>query len=123
MTTWYQICVNTNELSVGLSINFSYQLEKGNICISPNVRLAGDVKEARIESKILAQQYLDRCLPIFKKRYGDNVELSIMECQTSCTNKRTIKRIQDDSTLIKARLKQNIMVSNKKPLLANHNTL
>lgn len=119
MLKWYQIRVDVDELSTGLTFNFHYQLDKGNICISPNVRLAGDVKEARIESKALAQQYLERCLPIFKKRYGDNVELFIMECQTSSLNKRTLKRIQDNSTLIKARLEQNMMASNKKPILTN----
>jgi seryl-tRNA(Sec) selenium transferase len=119
MINWYQICVDSGELSTGLTINFHYQIEKENICISPNVRLAGHVKEARIESISLAQQYLDRCLPIFQRRYGNKVELSIMECRTSCSNKRTIKRIQDDSTLIKARLEQNIMASNKKPILTN----
>jgi ribosomal protein S17E len=119
VTTWYQICVNINELSDGLTINFSYQLEKGNICISPNVRLAGDVKEARIKSKILAQKYLDKCLPIFQKRYGNNVKLSIMECQTNCSSKRTINRVQKDSAIIEARLEQNIMAPNQKPILSD----
>jgi hypothetical protein len=117
MIKWYQIRVDLDELSEGLNFNFSYQIEKGNICISPNVRLAGDVKEARIESKKLAQQYLERCLPIFKKRYGNNVKLSIMECQTNCSSNRTIIRIQNDSALIRARLNQNIMASNRKPIL------
>ena len=116
MIKWYQICVDFEALSTGLTINFSYQLEKSNVCISPNVRLAGDTKEARIETKKLALQYLERCLPIFERRYG-KVELSIMECSTSSTSKRTINRIKSDSTLIKARLEQNIMASNKKPLL------
>jgi hypothetical protein len=119
MTKWYQIAVSAKELSAGLSFSFSYQLEKGNICISPNVRLAGDVKEARIENKILAQQYLERCLPIFQKRYGNSVELRIIECSTSSLCNRTLKRIQRDSDLIKARLEQNIMISNKKPALEN----
>ena len=119
MIKWYQICVDAGELSTGLTINFHYQLEKGNICISPNVRLAGHVKEARIESTSLAQQYLDRCLPIFQKRYGNNVKLSIMECQGSSLDKITVKRIQNDSALIKARLEQNIMASNKKPILSD----
>jgi hypothetical protein len=117
MTEWYQICVHADDLSDGLTLNFSYQLEKGNICISPNVRLAGDVKEARIESKPLAQKYLDRCLPIFQKRYGNNVELSIMLCQTSCSSNRTLKRIKKDSAIIEARLEQNIMAPNQKPIL------
>lgn len=117
MITWYQINVEFNKLSAGLISNFHYQLEKGNVCISPNVRLAGDVKEARIESEALAQQYLERCLPIFQKRYGNDVVLSIMKCQTSCTRERTLKRIQNDSDLIKARLEQNIMASNRKPIL------
>jgi hypothetical protein len=117
MTKWYQICVDIGEPSAGLAFNFSYQLEKGNIFISPNVRLAGDVKEARIDSKSLALQYLERCLPIFKKRYGNNVNLQIMECQTSDLNKKTLKRIQNDSALIRARLEQNIMASNRKPIL------
>jgi hypothetical protein len=119
MTEWYQICVDAKDLSAGLTNNFSYQLEKENIFISPNVRLAGDVKEARIENKTLAQQYLDRCLPIFQKRYGNNVELSIMLCQTSCSSNRTLKRIQKDSAIIEARLEQNIMAPNKKPILTN----
>lgn len=117
MTTWYQIRVGVNKLSDGLAFNFNYQAEKRSICISPNVRLAGDVKEARIESEALALQYLERCLPIFQKRYGNDVALSIMKCQTSCTRERTLKRIQNDSTLIKARLEQNIMASNRKPVL------
>jgi hypothetical protein len=119
MTKWYQIAVSTKELSAGLIVNFHYQLEKEKICISPNVKLAGDVKEARIENKILAQRYLERCLPIFQKRYGNSVELSIIECQTTSLCDRTIKRIQRDSILIKARLEQNIMSPNKKPILDN----
>jgi hypothetical protein len=119
MTTWYQIRVVPTKLSVGLAFNFHYQIEKGHIFISPNVRLAGDVKEARIKSKALAQRYLDRCMPIFQKRYGNNVELSIMEVQTNCSSDRTLKRIHKDSALIEARLEQNIMVSNKKPILSD----
>lgn len=117
MIKWYQICVDVDKLSSGLTVNFNYQLEKGNIFISPNVRLAGDVKEARIENIHLAQQYLDRCLPIFQKRYGISVKLSIMECQSSCSNKRTLTRINSDSAIIKARLEQDIMTPNKKPTL------
>lgn len=119
MTTWYQISFEVNELSGGLAVALHYQFEKDYIYISPNVRLAGHAKEARIESKNLALQYLERCLPIFQKRYGDSVKLTIIECQTSPYCEKTIKRIHSDSLMIKARLAQNIMAPNKKPILDN----
>tara|TARA_R110000737_G_scaffold353249_1_gene403556 strand:+ start:2587 stop:2946 length:360 start_codon:yes stop_codon:yes gene_type:complete len=119
MAKWYQICFEVDELSGGLAFDFHYQFEKDNIYISPHVKLAGHAKVAQLESKPLAQRYLERCLPIFQKRYGDSVELTIIECQSSPYCKKTLTRIQSDSLLVKARLTQNIMVPNKKPILDN----
>ncbi len=73
-----------------------------SVSISPNLRLSTS-KEARLESKGLAEKFLETCLPIFKNRYGKDIHVFISEVFFS-PQKRFFDRIAKDSELVKARL-------------------
>ena len=118
MFKWYQIIVDDVELSSGQTSTLFYQLAKYELYLSPHVRLAGHAKQAQIETRDLAEAFAARCLPIFKKRYGDDTTLTVGEWSTHSPNKNLIKRIEKDSKIIKTRLEQNNMASNKKLILA-----
>lgn len=117
MTIWFQIKVNDVVLSPALTFTFFSQLHKNELHISPHVKLAGYAKEAHIATEKLAQEFLDRCLPIFKKRYGKDTYLSINEWSSNGRDKYLLKRIQNDTAIVKARLKQNNMAPNKKVIM------
>lgn len=113
MTEWYQIKVNDVQLSSKQAFMYCTQLHGDELCISPHVKLAGFAKEAHINDIELAKKFLDRCLPIFQKRYGAETTLIIIKC-SSGENNRLTRRIQRDTEIIKARLKTNNMAPNKK---------
>jgi hypothetical protein len=113
MTTWYQIKVNDVQLSSKQTFMYCTQLENDELCISPHVKLAGYSKEAHIDNIILAKDFLDKCQPIFQNRYGNEALLTIIKC-SSGQNIRLTKRIQQDTEIIRTRLKTNNMVPNKK---------
>ena len=113
MTEWFQIIVNDVQLSSKQTFMYCYQLEKDELFISPHVKLAGFSKEARISNIKLAKEFLDKCLPIFKRRYGNDTKLDIVKC-SSGQNTRLTKRILQDTKIIQSRLKTNNMAPNKK---------
>lgn len=90
------------------------QEEKNELYVGPHVRLCGLTGMAHIETESLARQYAEAIAPIFQKRYGSGTTLKIGYCETSM-NKKTIQRIEMDSTIIKKRLATNNFSSNKKP--------
>lgn len=114
MTNWFQIQVSNIELSINMRCMYSYQLEKDELYVSPHVKLAGDMKEARISSEKLAIEFMRKCIPIFKKRYGKEANLSISRCQSNSKDIRLLNRIDNDTKIVKARLLQNNMAPNKK---------
>jgi len=113
MITWYQIKVNDVQLSSKQMFMYCTQLANDELFISPHVKLAGYSKEAHIENIKLAKEFLDKCLPIFQKRYGNDSKLEIIKCSNGQNNNLT-KRIQQDTKIIQARLKTNNMAPNKK---------
>ncbi|MBA6416433.1 hypothetical protein H4J50_10445 [Colwellia sp. 6M3] len=113
MTEWFQIKVSDVQLSSKQMFMYFSQLEKDELHISPHVKLAGLSKEAHISHIKLAKEFLDKCLPIFKRRYGNETRLDIIKC-SSGKNIRLIKRIQQDTQIIQARLITNNMAPNRK---------
>ena len=81
---------------------FNVHPADGSVAISPNLRMS-TIKEARLESKELAEKFLEACLPIFKNRYGKDIHVFISEVFFS-PQKRFFDRIAKDSELVKARL-------------------
>jgi hypothetical protein len=118
MFKWYKISVDNAELSKGLIFSFHYQLHKYALYLSPHVRLAGMTKEAHIETKELAEEFKEKCLPIKKKRYGDDTTLTVEEWSTPNVYNSLKKRIDNDTKIIKARLAQNNVTPNKKVNIA-----
>jgi hypothetical protein len=113
MTAWYQIKVNNVQLSSKQTFMYCTQLENDELCISPHVKLAGSSKEAHIDNIKLAKDFLDKCLPIFQKRYGNEALLTIIKC-SSAQNNSLSQRIYQDTEIIRARLKTNNFTPNKK---------
>jgi len=115
MTEWFQIKVSDVQLSSKQMFMYFSQLEKDELHISPHVKLAGFSKEAHISNIKLAKEFLDKCLPIFQRRYGNETRLEIIKCTSHSMHNQISQRVEKDSMLIKARLDQNIMAPNKKP--------
>lgn len=116
MSSFYRVKVTfTDGVGLGLSRDLHLQLEKDCLMISPNVRLAGFNREACISNELLANNYMARCLPIFRKRYGDIVKLEVVKVKTHQLREKDRIRIEKDSSLIQARLEQNVMAPNKTP--------
>jgi hypothetical protein len=113
MISWYQIKVNDVQLTPKQMFMYCTQFEKDELHISPHVKLAGFSKEAHIDNIELARGFLDKCLPIFQKRYGNGALLTIIKC-SSAQNNSLSKRIYQDTKIIRARLKTNNMAPNKK---------
>jgi len=113
MTEWFQIKVSDVQLSSKQMFMYWSQLEKDELHISPHVRLAGFLKEAHISNIKLANQFLDKCIPIFQIRYGNETRLDIIKCSSGQNIRRT-KRIQQDTQIIQARLITNNMAPNRK---------
>lgn len=124
MISWYQIKVNDVQLSPKQMFMYYTQLEKDELHISPHVKLAGFSKEARIDNIKLAKQFLDRCLPIFQKRYGSETSLTILKFSSAqaSLNDSITKRIHHDTKIIAARLITDNMTPNKKVYIKEKGT-
>ena len=119
MTSWYMLRVENVRLSPGLTHMYFYQLHKNELYISPHVKLAGHAKEAYIEDKKTAQEFMNRCIPIFKRRYGEDTTIEIIKAYSHSNDKKLLAHIEKDTLIIKARIKQNNMIPNKKVIFEN----
>lgn len=91
-----------------------YQDEKNELCLSSNVRLCGMARMAHIDSRQLAEQFVEACLPTLQKRYGNETTLEIFECMASATDSLK-ERIKVDSEIIRKRIATNNFSPNKAP--------
>jgi hypothetical protein len=81
-----------------------HQDKKSDVFLSPHVRLCGYKAMAHIDLGLLAQAFADACTPFLQKRYGIGTMLMI-ECRWEVSeNDKILKRIQDDSEIIRMRL-------------------
>lgn len=107
----------------GLHTKLFSQIEKDGVYISPHVSLCGSAKAAYVESAELANKYIQSCLPIFKRRYGDDVILEAIKVTSSgssayAADKKLFTCIMNDSLIISARIDQNILAPNRNPILS-----
>lgn len=101
-------------MKINAPTNMFYHEQKGEMYISPNLRLCSSMKMAHIESMELAEQYAEAIMPTLQKRYGNDFDLLIVECQTT-EDKRTISRIKIDSEVIKKRIETGNFAGNVAP--------
>lgn len=114
MVKWYQIRVTHAELTASQTHMYFYQIHKNELYVSPHVKLAGNTNVAQISDKAIAEIFLDKCLPIFKRRYGANTELVIDEWETGLLDKALLNRLTKDTQIIKLRIEQENFSPNKK---------
>ncbi len=81
-----------------------HQDEKSDVFLSPHVRLCGYAAMAHIESEALARTFAEACTPFLQKRYGIETVLMIESRWEVSESKKILKRIQDDSEIIRKRL-------------------
>ena len=81
-----------------------HQDENSDVFLSPHVRLCGYNAMAHIDSWSLARAFAEACIPFLQKRYGIETMLMIeSRCEVSESDK-ILKRVQDDSEIIRKRL-------------------
>ena len=86
--------------------------------VGPHTRLATR-KRAEIETEELAIQFRDILIPIYAKRYGDNVKLNIHRQQYTTPgfsqnpDKKMLSKIENDTTIVKKRIQSGNLSPNK----------
>lgn len=96
-----------------ISSSLLHQDEKSDVFISPHVRLCGYTAMAHIESESLARAFAEACTPFLQKRYGIETMLMIESRWEISENDKILKRIQDDSEIIRKRLANGNFSPNK----------
>ena len=89
-----------------------YAKHRGELFISPHVRMSGLDGAARIESRELAEQFVVAIMPRLIKRYGKDTTLNIME--VACSDGHWArKKIAEHSEIIRKRLNTENFAPNK----------
>jgi len=81
-----------------------HQDESSDVFLSPHVRLCGYSAMAHIDSESLARMFADACIPFLRKRYGIETVLGVESRWEVSENNKILKRIREDSELIRKRL-------------------
>ena len=98
-------------------IGMQWHREKDELYLSPNGRLSY-TKSAYIETKELADKFIELYNDRLVKRYGANTLVEAHKNTTSGTEKQIQKiqeQIKKDSKIIKARINNKILASNINP--------
>jgi hypothetical protein len=90
-----------------------HQDEKSDVFLSPHVRLCGYTAMAHIDSYSLAQAFAEACTPFLQKRYGIETMLMIESRWDVSERDRILKRVHDDSEIIRKRLTMGNFSPNK----------
>lgn len=91
------------------------QCQRGELCLSPNVRLCSSDKCAHLATKELAKEFAEACLPRLRQRYGEGTELVIEESGPYWPSTFHSQRTDADSSLVRARLENNMLAPNEAP--------
>lgn len=94
------------------SITLHYQDEHDEIYLGPHVRLSGMSGMAHIESRELAEEFAEACVPRLQKRYGAETRVEVVQCRATST-KALAKRIEKDTHIVKQRLATGNLAPNK----------
>ena len=81
-----------------------HQDEHSDVFLSPHVRLCGYTAMAHIDSESLARTFAEACTPFLQKRYGIETLLMIESRWDVSGTDKVLKRIREDSELIRKRL-------------------
>ncbi len=92
-----------------------YQDEKSDVFLSPHVRLCGYTAMAHIDSESLALMFAEACIPFLQKRYGNETRLEVESRWEVSEHNKILKRIHNDSELIRKRLATVNFAPNKAP--------
>lgn len=85
---------------------------KGELYISPHVRMSGMDSEAKIDTRERAEKFAEAILPKLQKRHGEQLRLTVME--VSCyDDKWSRKKILEHSEIIQKRMDTNNFAANK----------
>lgn len=106
---YWTISVTVSEAKSSLTL----QQMRDEMYLSPSVKLAGMNGMAHIESQDLAYKFLDGCRPVLDARYKSGYEVAVQECCGS-KHKSLLERIENDSSVVKARVETKNFVSNRK---------
>ena len=90
-----------------------HQDEKSDVFISPHVRLCGYNAMAHIDSEFLAQAFAEACTPFLQKRYGIETMLNVESRWEISESDKILKRIHEDSEIIRKRLENRNFSPNK----------
>ena len=103
----------------GLPLMWGTEERNNGVFVSPHTRAAaGDAKAARLRSRALAEKVVKALLPVVRGRYGDHIELRVVEVRVNTMSPTLVKRIEADSMMLEARIDQSVFAPNKLPALS-----
>lgn len=92
------------------------QIEKGELYLSPHGLLAGFNKMAMLDSKELAEKFLEAYMPRLQARYGTDIKAEAVAWSgPKPVSKNEAARIKRDSDMARKRLETGILAANRRP--------
>lgn len=89
------------------------QQYKDGMWVGAHTKPSGDGAAAMLNSRELADDYLNSLLPVYEKRYGSETKLEIVMVQGGLS-KKDKDRLQIHSKTVRARIDTNNFAPNKK---------
>jgi len=110
--TCYSIAIS---MSGPAPAHLGYQEDKNELYLSANGALSGP-KQCQLDTKELAEKFLEAYMPRLQKRYGANVLAEVFKCEAQCSGalseKRVRARIEADSRIARKRLETGLLAPN-----------
>ncbi|WP_243374584.1 hypothetical protein [Geotalea sp. SG265] len=106
------------KLQQAAPVKVAYQQEKGELFLSADGLVAGFNRMAHLESRELAERFLEAYMPRLQKRYGADVQVEVFGWEGIPGRKlsqRELARIKSDSDMAQKRLETGILAANQKP--------
>jgi hypothetical protein len=111
----------TTYFTIGISMSgpapahLNYQDHKNELYLSANGALSGP-KQCQLDSKELAEKFLEAYMPRLQKRYGADVRAEVFKgeaiCSGALSEKRVRARIETDSRIARKRLEKGLLAPN-----------
>lgn len=100
--------------------NLAWMVDKSMVYLSPNTKLAEPGKGAQLLDASLADEFAAAALPVLRKRHGDQVAI-VVEPSESVTSAadfaRSMARARHDTSIVRARLREQNFAPNRAPLI------
>lgn len=114
---------NITYFTIGIAMSgpapahLNYQDHKNELYLSANGALSGP-KQCQLDSKELAEKFLEAYMPRLQKRYGSDVRAEVFtfgaQCSGALSEKRVRARIDTDSRIARRRLETGLLAPNAK---------